>query len=250
VSGFFYNLGRQLGRKAMPAIRKTKNTWEAMLGSDEDALPAEVALGKEMAEEMRKTLEMRPEAEASRHIREICRNLQELLRDKRRNFSCELFRDPSPQAVALPGGFLFMSDGLVDFCNNRSEELAFVIGHEIAHVALKHVLNRVVSDTAFKMASVATARFGPLGGVVRAHGLSWMQNAHSRDCELEADEMGYRLARKGGYEPAGGFTFLRRVDAVSQEEGTGASAYFTSHPAAKIRIARLASVEASSRPKQ
>jgi len=53
MSGFLYNLGRQLGRKAVPAIRKSKLIWDGLAGTDEEALRAEAALRTTLAAELR-----------------------------------------------------------------------------------------------------------------------------------------------------------------------------------------------------
>ncbi|HWI56320.1 MAG TPA: hypothetical protein VNZ22_03790, partial [Bacillota bacterium] len=56
MSGFFYNLGRQLGRKAVPTIRKSKYIWDGVAGTEEEALRAETVLGNDMAIELRAVL--------------------------------------------------------------------------------------------------------------------------------------------------------------------------------------------------
>ena len=219
--------------------------WEAMAGSDEDALRAEVSLGSEMARDLRATLDACSGDQRSSELNEICQRLAGLLRDKRRTFSCELFRDDYPQAIALPGGSIFISKSLVQFCQDSEDELAFLIGHEMAHVVRKDVVNKMVSDAAFKLASAAASRVGALGNVVRTQGVSWLRSAYSRDCELEADELGYRLARRAGYRPSAAFEFLNRLELLCQNKEADSGAYFASHPAAKQRKAHLEKVQVS-----
>lgn len=229
----------------MPAIRKSKCMWEAMAGSDEDALRAEVSLGSDMARELRATLDICSGDQRSSELNEVCQHLSGLLRDKRRTFSCELFRDDSPHAIALPGGSIFVSKSLVQFCGDSEDELAFLIGHEMAHVVRKDVVNKMLSDAAFKLASAAASRFGTFGNVVRTHGVSWLRSAYSRDCELDADELGYRLACRAGYQSSAVFEFLNRLEMLCQNKEVDPGAYFASHPPAKQRTAHLKKIQGS-----
>lgn len=238
LSGFFYNLGRQLGRKAVPAARKSKWIWTGVTGGEEEALRAEVALGAEMAEELRSTVDLLQDAELQGVLDEICHRLSERIRDKRRTFQCEVFRDVLPNAMTLPGGWIFLSDGLARGCGGRDGELAFCIAHEIAHIVLRHTWDRMISDAALKIAAAATSRIGPIGGWVRSQGIALLRSAHSSDCESAADEMGFRLCRAAGFDPDGAFAVLRRWQA-STDAGINLGPYFASHPPTVHRIARL-----------
>jgi predicted Zn-dependent protease len=237
LSGLFYNLGRQLGRKAIPAARKTKLIYNGLAGTEEESLQAEIALGKELAAELRETLRPYPEAAAQAHRAEITRRVAGCLRDKTRAFSVELFEDAVPNAIALPGGLLFLSDSLLSFCNKQPEELAFVVGHEMAHVVRKHTWDRLINETALRVASALTSRLGMLGTWVRQEGLMLLRSAHAKRCELEADELAFRLAAAAGYGTEGAFAFLARIGRQQSRETLGP--YMSSHPNPAERIATL-----------
>lgn len=238
MSGFFYNLGRQLGRKAVPAIRKTKWIYDGLTGTEEEALRAELALGNELAKELRETLQPLQNDALASLTGDIVDRLAQRLRDQRREFSIELFHDSMPNAMALPGGFLFLSDSLAVFCGHDPEELAFVIGHEMAHVIRKHAWDRMINEAALRAASTVTARFGPLGGWLRKEGIALLRSAHTNQSECEADEFGFRLAAAGGYGFHGGISFLQRVGRKLSHGPLGH--YLESHPPPAQRIARLA----------
>jgi beta-barrel assembly-enhancing protease len=241
VSGFFYNLGRALGRKAVPAMRKSKFIWDGVTGTEDEALRAEVSLGKDMAAELRATVELVVDPQTVLLASDICRRLGACVRDKRRTFQCELFRDGFPNALALPGGFLFLSDSLIGLCKHRPEELAFVIGHEMAHVILGHAWNRMFNETALRVASFATSRVGQLGGWLRQQGMVLLRTAHARNEELEADELGLRLAAAAGFSPAGTVTLLQRLELLGRNP-VELGQYLVSHPAPSERMAHLQSL--------
>jgi predicted Zn-dependent protease len=241
VSHFFYNLGRHWGHKAVPVIRKSKLIWDGVAGSEEEAFRAEVALGTEMAAELRATVGIIDDVSATAGLDEICLRLATHARDKRRTFRCALFRDNIPNAIALPGGLLFFSDSLLALCEQHRDDLAFVAGHEMAHVLLGHTWDRMINEAALHAASMATARLGQLGAWLRQQGIALLRSAHERDLEFKADELGFRLAVAAGFDPSGALNLLGRI----QEQNPDRNAlghYLASHPPASERSARLRTV--------
>jgi len=238
VSGFFYNLGRQFGRNAVPVIRKTKWIYDGLAGDEEAALRAETALGGALATELRAATPPGNEPTSAALVGELCQRLSACVRDQRRAFHCELIGGDSPNAMALPGGFVFVSHSLVDLCERRPEELAFVIGHEMGHIIHRHAWDRMVNQTVLKATSVVIPRAGVLSGWLRNSGLELLQSAHARDCELEADELGLRLASAARFARGGAIALLRRIERLGTDPAS-LGPYFASHPPVSERIARL-----------
>lgn len=238
VSSLFYNLGRQLGRKAVPAIRTSKWIWDGVAGSEEDALKAEVSLGKHLATEFRANMPMSDDPEVAKLVGAICARVAACVSDERRRFQCEVTLDPPPTAIALPGGFLFISRSLAEFCECRPDELAFILGHEIAHVLLKHAWERMLSEASLRMVAAATRRVGPLGEWLRTQGVSALRQAHSQDAEMKADDVGLRHAEAAGFAVSGATAFFSRLQGAAATPAPAGS-YFTSHPPAADRLARL-----------
>lgn len=241
VGQFFYQLGRHLGRKAVPAIRKSKLIWDGVAGSEEEAFRAEVALGLEMAAELRATVEMIEDQPTTTELDAICRSLAARARDKRRTFRCALFHDNVPNAIALPGGLMFWSDSLLELCGRRPEELAFLAGHEMAHVLLGHTWDRMINEATLRVASAATARLGQIGGWLRQQGTTLLRSAHECELEFQADELGFRLAVAAGFDPAGAINLLQQIRVRSPDRGDMGH-YLASHPAPQERSARLRAV--------
>lgn len=239
MSGLFYNLGRRLGRATIPAIRKSKWAWQNLAGAEDEALASERAFGSALATELRASSKPPRNPECSRLVADICQKLHAGVQDKRRLFHAEAIQLDPPNAMALPGGFIFVSESLIEFCGRQSAELAFVIGHEMGHVLRGHAWNRMVSQTASRVASAVTLRAGPLGQWLRHTGLGLMQNAHARDAEAEADILGVRLAVAGGFYAGGAITLLRRLERMTPEEAGLLGAYFSSHPPPGERLAAL-----------
>ncbi|MBM3881965.1 MAG: hypothetical protein FJ387_19965 [Verrucomicrobia bacterium] len=241
MSGVFEQVGRFLGRASVPVVRKTKWIWSSLAGDEEAALRAEVEFGTTLAAELRTTQELVRDPALSGVLGDLLRRLGAPLKDQRRGFRCEVIRDDVPNAMALPGGFIFLSHSLLELGERRTDELAFILGHEMAHVIRNHAWDRLLNQTASRVASVVALRAGPLGGWLRQRGLAVLQSAHAQDCEFEADELGLRLGAAAGFATGGALAFLRRLDRLGAE-ATARSAYLASHPPAVERLARLGAV--------
>jgi predicted Zn-dependent protease len=238
MSSFFEDLGRKLGRAAVPTYRKSKWIWEGLTGSEDTALESEKALGKTLAAELRLATKILDEPELLNWIRGICRRLEKSVDQAGFAYHCELMQGDHPSTIGLPGGYLFVSRSLIEFCEGSVDEVAFVIAHETAHVIRRHTWNRMIQQSALRAASFAAGRAGVLSGWVRHQGLPMLRSAHSKDFEFEADQDGVGLVRAAGYDPKGAISFLKRIERLgSDAENLGE--YLASHPAPEERISKL-----------
>ncbi|HEX5066032.1 MAG TPA: M48 family metalloprotease [Myxococcota bacterium] len=130
-----------------------------------------------------------------------------------------------PNAFALPGGYVFISRGLLALANNE-DELACVIGHEITHAARRHAAAQ----------QALMARQPPLA----MPGMREKQLAgYSREMEREADEGGQILCAAAGYDPMGMSTFLTSLAMSTRLTygGTPGQTFFATHPGSDERAA-------------
>lgn len=130
-----------------------------------------------------------------------------------------------PNAFALPGGFIYVSRGLLALVNDE-DELACVLGHEIVHVAFRHAAQQQEVARQQSPLSLPSSRASTLA-------------SYGRDMEREADAVGQRLCGAAGYDPMAMATFMRRLD---QRErlliGTPrAPTFLDTHPGARERAA-------------
>ncbi len=126
---------------------------------------------------------------------------------------------PVVNAFALPGGYVYVTRGLMALVNDEAE-LAGVIGHEIGHVAARHSAQR---QTAALGTSVLGAVLGAVVGssavnqVVGLGGQGFLAS-YSRDQEYEADMLGVRYLANAGYDPYAAADFLHSMNAQDQLE--------------------------------
>lgn len=235
---FFEDIGRKLGRAAVPAYRKSKWVWDGLTGTEEEALESEKILGKTLAAELRLATDIIDEPELLNWIRGICNRLEPSVDQPGFSYHCELMHDERPSTIGLPGGYLFISRSLIDFCEGSVDEIAFVIAHETAHVIRRHTWDRMLQQSALRAASFAAGRAGILSGWVRQQGLPMLRSAHSKSFEFVADEDGLGIVRAAGYDPKGAISFLRRIEELGTDPEV-LGEYLASHPAPEERIARL-----------
>lgn len=161
-------------------------------------------------------------------------------------------------ALAAPGGFIFVTRGLVKRCRDE-EMLASILAHEIGHVSAKHGLASIKKSRlvdAFKiLGKEATARYGPkelteltgifenvLGDIVE----NLVEKGYDRKYEYEADQLGIKFASGTGYDPNGMTRFLKTM--AGGATGASGKGWFRTHPTAEDRIGKVdASIKSMTR---
>jgi len=142
-------------------------------------------------------------------------------------------------AFALPGGRMVVYTGLLRRAT-AVDQLAGVIGHEIAHVARRHGLRAMVDQAGTML--VLSAVVGDVGGavgVLTQGATVALLSAHSRDHERDADREGARMLAAAGLDPRGLIAFFRLLESMPGTQSPGALAWISSHPQHAERIAAL-----------
>jgi metalloendopeptidase OMA1, mitochondrial len=159
-----------------------------------------------------------------------------------------VFESDSINAFALPGGKVGVYTGLLNLVGS-DDELAAVIGHEVAHVTSRHGAERVTQNLGVAGIGVLAAIGMEMGDVapgtrnviMGAYGLGTtigVMLPYSRLHEMEADEVGLRFAAAAGYDPRAAATFWRRMQAASAGRQKPPE-FLSTHPADERRIATL-----------
>ena len=156
-------------------------------------------------------------------------------------WSIKIIDDPETvNAWAMAGGKMALYTGLVEKVKPSDDELAQVLGHEIAHALAKHSAEKMsvaMASTIGVMAvGVAADRKGlALTGAALAAALA-VQMPNSRSAETEADRIGIELAAKAGYDPRAAVTLWQKMAKVG---GKGPPEFLSTHPAPANREKRL-----------
>ncbi|WP_308917678.1 M48 family metallopeptidase [Jannaschia sp. LMIT008] len=149
-----------------------------------------------------------------------------------------LFRDMggTPNAFALPGGTVVVTDGLVDALRDDPDALAGVIAHELAHVRERHGLHGLYRALGiYAMLSLLVGDPGPVLDSLLLEGNTLLQLAGTRAAERDADAGAVPILRAAGYDPDG---LARFLDDIADRYGDGGG-WWSTHPASSERARDL-----------
>ena len=156
------------------------------------------------------------------------------------NWDLALIRNDEVNANVMPGGKVTVYTGLYQKLNLSDDELAAVIGHEMAHALREHSREQVSQQMAGDMAlSIGGSLLGLSGGMMDVAGIAkqlTLDLPYSRRMETEADIFGLELAARAGYNPSAALTLWQKMAANGAGQG---SAFFSTHPSAADRTSRI-----------
>ena len=135
------------------------------------------------------------------------------------DYTFTILDDPVVNAFALPGGFIYITRGMLAHLNSESE-LAAVLGHEIAHVTERHAIRARNRGTTLNVLGAAGAVVTGLPGVYEVAGLTsdLYLKGYSRGFELEADAIGAEYMARAGYPPAAMLNTIEMLKANDRVE--------------------------------
>jgi Zn-dependent protease with chaperone function len=208
----------------------------------------DIELGRQSAQQVERQLPMLHEPAVERYVADIGRRLAAVAPGAKYPYAFKVANLSDINAFALPGGFMYVDRGLIEAVETEGE-LAGVMAHEMAHVALRHQTNQV------SKAYVARAGAGILGGLLGSGatatghvmaslgglGLNALFLKFSRTDEEQADVVGTQILSRAGYntnEMVNMFAMLKRAGA--RDPGRLAR-FLSDHPPTADREARVRS---------
>jgi beta-barrel assembly-enhancing protease len=182
------------------------------------------------------------------YVTRIGRRILDYQPDQPFRYHFYVIRDDSYNAFATPAGHIFVHSGLLQAMESE-EELAGILGHEIAHVYLRHISQKIEMAKKVSWAQLAGIAAGVLlgaagGGAALGSAMvlgsqaagATAQLAFSRENEIQADQTGIRLMVDAGYRPEGLVTILKRIRGRQAWGTRQIPLYMMTHPAIEDRI--------------
>lgn len=140
-----------------------------------------------------------------------------------------------PNAFALPGGIIVITDAMVRASDSPDEALA-VLAHEIGHVEHRHAMRQLVQGSAVAVVvATLTADAATLGGAVAGLPVVLARAKYSRDFEREADAYAFDLLKARGRSPESFAALMERLSLKGRE---GSHSFLSSHPVTAERVQR------------
>ena len=209
-------------------------------GLDFYSLEREIALGKQLAQEVDKSAKFITDPVVTEYVNRVGQNLVRNS-DARVPFTIKVIDSDVVNAFALPGGFFYVNSGLILHADEESE-LAGVMAHEIAHVCARHGTKQATKGEIINLASIPAMIFIPYTwagyaiyqGMNFAIPLTFLK--FSRDEEREADYLGIQYMYKAGYDPNSLVSFFEKVETDEKKEPGTIPKVFSTHPPTPDRI--------------
>ncbi|HEX6037895.1 M48 family metalloprotease [Longimicrobium sp.] len=201
----------------------------------------EIQLGQQSAQEVAQQIGLVDDAALQQYVDGVGQRLARASERPNLPWRFQVVDDPTPNAFALPGGFIFVTRGMMDLMDSEAE-LAAVLGHEIGHVTARHSVSQISRGQLAQLGLGIGSIFFPeaaqtFGGLAQT-GVQLLFLRYGRDAERQSDELGFRYALSEGYE-------VREMDDVFASllrtgEAAGRSelpSWLSTHPAEPERIA-------------
>jgi predicted Zn-dependent protease len=177
----------------------------------------EVALGREIAEQVEREFGVYYDPELQRYISEVGEKLVDVCERKEITYHFTVLNTPMVNAFAAPGGFIFVTRGILKELDDEAE-LAEVMGHEIGHVVYRHGAKQF--EKVFGYQTILL-----IGEIITKRDLSQLKKytdfftslmliGYSRKNEFEADNSGVRYSLGAGYDPRGMVDFFQKLKTV------------------------------------
>lgn len=206
----------------------------------------EVRIGREFRREAKKNLKLVRQPEVERYIDRIGRRLVSVIGPQPFDYRFFVVENSQLNAFAIPGGTIYVHTGLIERVKS-TDELAGVMGHEIAHVKARHIARMSGPDPLSLLALLGVFLSGS-GAQAQAAGAlgqalaATRQLSYNRQLEQEADTLGVKYMAEAGYDPKAALGFLKIIDQERFLNPVDLPPYLMTHPLSQDRVTRVEAV--------
>ncbi|HEX6095685.1 MAG TPA: M48 family metalloprotease [Thermoanaerobaculia bacterium] len=201
----------------------------------------EVSIGQQSHPEILRQFGVYDEKpELTRLVNDVGRRLAAASERPNLPWTFTILDTPMVNAMALPGGYIYITRGMLERINSQ-DELAGVLGHEIAHVTARHSAQQISKQQLAQFGLVLGAVVaGPEAfqqyGQLAQLGLGLLFQRYSRQHETEADLLGTGYMAEARYHPVGAERMLMTLQRLDKNPTSGIDRYFMSHPDPAKRV--------------
>ncbi len=204
----------------------------------------DVEMGQQVSRDAEKQVPLLNDSRVDNYLNNLGRTLASHAPGEKYPYQYKCVNDRAINAFALPGGFVYINRGVIEAADNEAE-LAGVMAHETAHVALRHGTNQAtkayIAQVPLAILGGALGNKNSVAAVVAQIGAGFATNSlllkYSRTAESQADEMGTQILYDSGYDPRAMAQFFQKIQ---EQDGSGRQVeFFSNHPNPDNRIERV-----------
>ncbi len=220
------------------------------------SIEEERELGREFSLEAAAALPLLRDPDVVGYVASIGQRIAGSLDANPFRYEFAVVKAPQINAFAVPGGYVYLHSGLLARVAN-DEELAGVLGHEVAHIHAHHLARQREATQLMNYATllgIFASVVNPALGAAALGASAAVQLQYSREFEQEADYLGARYMQQAGFDPRGMLDFFQKLWEEQRATPTFLPPYLLSHPLTDERLSRLEAVlrtaqwERTSRP--
>ena len=200
------------------------------------SLEQEIKMGKETAQSLEAKYGLSQDYNLNSRVDRIGQRLAAVCGRNEIKYSFKVLNCDEVNALACPGGFIYVFKGLLDYMPTDTE-LAGVLGHEVGHVAKKHTVHSIEKQLWTSLILIAATRGQGLGLVQAAQQALFA--GYSRTDERGADKEGVNNTIKAGFNPYAMLITVQKLDDLSKQGGGANYGLFSSHPEPEERVKRV-----------
>ena len=200
------------------------------------SLEDEIKMGKETAQALEAKYGLSQDYYLNERVDRIGQRLAAVCGRNEITYSFKVLNCNEVNALACPGGFIYVFKGLMDYMPSDTE-LAGVLGHEVGHVAKKHTVHSIEKQLWTSLILLAATRGQGLGLVQAAQQALFA--GYSRTDERGADKEGVNNTIKAGFNPYAMLITVQKLDDLSKQGGGANYGLFSSHPEPEERVKRV-----------
>lgn len=200
------------------------------------SLEDEIKMGRETAQQLEAKYGLSQDYYLNERVDRIGQRLAAVCGRNEITYSFKVLNCNEVNALACPGGFIYVFKGLMDYMPSDTE-LAGVLGHEVGHVAKKHTVHSIEKQLWTSLFLLAATRGQGLGLVQAAQQALFA--GYSRTDERGADKEGVNNTIKAGFNPYAMLITVQKLDDLSKQGGGANYGLFSSHPEPEERVKRV-----------
>lgn len=206
--------------------------------------PKEIEIGRQLAAVLLGSKPLHPDMALQRYVNNLGRWISLQSERPQLPWTFVVLDDPGYNAFAAPGGYVFVTKGLIDRCADEAE-LAGILAHEITHVTARHHLHamrKTAQSGMFTQLVASQIKTNAVGNLVASQFLALGRNLYARGLdqadEYDADRTGVALATRAGFDPYGLVAVLQQLRTAAPDNPMFTLALAT-HPPAQARLEQL-----------
>ncbi len=197
----------------------------------------EKEMGRQSAEQVEKELgQSVKDQQLQSYINSVGQNIARISHLPNEGFSYKAIDHQSVNAFALPGGYIYITTGLLKELNSEAQ-LASVLAHETAHVTARHIAQQITRDIIIDAGMSVVGTQAPTSAMRVADIVRQLEGmSFTREQEKQADEIGLDYLVKAGYTPYG---MIETMEILQRQSGSRTIEFFSTHPNPENRIGYL-----------